>query len=197
MGKISPIEILRKYGKWITCKDFLELVAKDRSVTPRQAINIIKKEGKDLQKHFFYDGKLIYGLPEFGPPTWDKAEVKTDNISIFHKVLLERFWIEHDEIFEDRGEGLVFGPKVLLLFDAWEKTQRFAELLPNSTKKNDLKNIIKEIHDRIYENGRIFYPPGLFFSNEDRLRILFPKAQIIYNVLPEVWEKIAEIVQEF
>ena len=197
MGKISPVEILRKYGKWIPRKGFLELVAKDRSVTPRQAINIIKKEGKDIQKHFFYDGKLIYGLPEFGPPTWEKAEVKIDKISIFNRILLERFWTDREEVFEDRGEGLVFGPKVLLLFDAWEKTQRFAELLPISPKKNDLKQRIKEIHNSVYENGRIFYPPGLFFSDEDRLRLLFPKAQIIYDGLPEIWEKIAEIVQDF
>jgi hypothetical protein len=72
MGKISPDEILQKYGTWIGHADFIKLIAKKRQVGERQAQNLLTasiKKGKKIKKFVFRDRTTIYGLEEFGPPT--------------------------------------------------------------------------------------------------------------------------------
>ena len=67
---LSAAEILREHRNWIRAFEFDKLVADKKKVTARQARNIIKREYKDqkILKHIFSDGRVIYGLTEFGLP---------------------------------------------------------------------------------------------------------------------------------
>jgi len=79
MDKTSPREILLNYGKWIGSTDFAKLIAKKRSVTERQAKNLINKvyRNKEIKRFIFPDRSVIYGLAEFGPPTNDAIPTGT------------------------------------------------------------------------------------------------------------------------
>jgi hypothetical protein len=82
---LSAKEILRKHGKWIQKCDFDKLVAQKKGVGERQARNIIGKEFKDnkILRHIFFDGDTIYGLAEFGPPTYgETSNAGTDSHAV-------------------------------------------------------------------------------------------------------------------
>src|SRR3990170_5464227 len=84
MEDISPREILSKHGKWIGATEFAKLVAEKRSITERQAKNLMSEayHAKEIKKHVFSDRTVIYGLTEFGPPV---SSVSSDNGSIASK----------------------------------------------------------------------------------------------------------------
>jgi hypothetical protein len=196
---LSAKEILKEHSKWIGSTDFELLVAKKKYISQRQARNIIKKDydGKKILKHNFPDGKVICGLAEFGPPIWEAPEDHSPLKLSFNQVLQQKFCKERAEVLELRDGGLAFGS--LNLFQAWEITERFVELLPDSPKKKMLKDDICKIHDELHENGRILYYP--MFQTEaqkmdERCRVLYPKLRMLYDKVPGIWEQITSIVQE-
>lgn len=131
---------------------------------------------------------LYYGSPS---STLDKSFSKVN--PKFHEKLQNRFWVEREEVLRLREGGLDFGN--VTIFEAWERTERFAELLPSSPLKNQLRDIINKVHNDVYEPGNIYYPRAFVFTEEERAQLVYPKAIMLYDVIPEIWEKIAEIVQ--
>jgi hypothetical protein len=95
MEKISVREILLRYGKrWMTSKELANLVAEKGGYSIRHAYNLIKKAYKDkeIQKHRFPDGTVIYGVSsEFGPPFWkfDTEEFETEVLKYSEKLFEE------------------------------------------------------------------------------------------------------------
>ena len=74
MKRITVTAILSAHGKWITRREFVQLVSKKRNIKERQAYNVIKKavKNKEIKKHILSDRTTLYGLPEFGPPLFKK-----------------------------------------------------------------------------------------------------------------------------
>jgi hypothetical protein len=188
MEKISPDEILRNHGRWIESSKFAGIVADQRNVTVRQARNIIKKESKGITKHVFSDRTVIYGLPEFGPPRLEVSKEKNLAKSDFYRMLGQQFWKERDKVMQLRLSG-----SNRELFDAWDRTRRFAEILPDSAQKRELVESIKEIH----EEAGCAEKTGFRFNLDDDLmfRELDPKERRLYDAIPEIWEKISSIIQ--
>lgn len=81
MEKVSVHEILLKRGKWTSSEKLVKLVANKRGITQRQAYTLIKKacDSKEIKKHVFHDRTVIYGLEEFGPPSYAyKPEITSE-----------------------------------------------------------------------------------------------------------------------
>lgn len=79
MDKITVAAILREYGKWIRCEDFIKLVSQKLEIKERQAYNRIREafERKEILKHVLSDKTTIYGIAEFGPYGFEQTlEVK-------------------------------------------------------------------------------------------------------------------------
>jgi hypothetical protein len=84
MFDITVTAILREHKKWIQTKELVKLIAQKRNVKERQAYNILKNAldtnskfyEKEIIKHIFWDGNVIYGLAEFGPPTLEKSSTE-------------------------------------------------------------------------------------------------------------------------
>lgn len=68
---ISVAELLKIRGKWTKSEDFAEFVTKKLEVSRRHTYNLIKKAVSkgEILKIPLHDRTVIYGLPEFGPPT--------------------------------------------------------------------------------------------------------------------------------
>lgn len=131
---------------------------------------------------------LYYGSPS---STLDESSSKI-NLR-FYQELQNRFWIEREEVLRLREGGLDFGNSTI--FEAWERTERFAELLPSSPLKNQLSELINKLHNDVYEPSKIYYPRAFVFTYEERAQLVYPKARMLYDVIPKIWEKIAELVQ--
>jgi hypothetical protein len=188
MEKISPDEILRKHGKWAESLKFAKIVAEKRKVSIRQARNIIKKESKKIIKHVYSDRTVIYGLPEFGPAKFEVSKEKNLAKSNFYRTLEQQFWKEHEKVMQLR-----LSSSMQRLFDAWDKTRRFAEILPDSDQKRKLVESIKKIHE---EAGWADKTGFRFPLNDDLMfRKLDPKERIIYDAIPKIWARISSIIQ--
>lgn len=196
MSNMSVADVLRIYGKWVGGKTFTGLVAEKLNKSERTAYRLIAKatSRKEIMRITLPNRAVIYGLDEFGPPSREIQGEKDLVRSEFYSKLIQEFWRERAEALEMRKEGVVLGSTVV--FDAWDKTERFAELLPDSKKKVQLMERIKKIHNDVYEHGRIFYPRAFAFSNEERVQLLYPKGRMLQDVIPEIWEMIASIIQE-
>jgi len=188
MEKISPDEILRNHGRWIESSKFAGIVADQRNVTVRQARNIIKKESKKIIKHVFSDRTVIYGLPEFGPPRLEVSKEKNLAKSDFYRMLGQQFWKERDKVMQLR-----LSSSMQRLFDAWEMTRRFAEILPDSAQKRELVKNIKEIHEEAGCADRTGF--RVLQNDNFMFRKLDPKERTLYDAIPEIWEKISSIIQ--
>lgn len=71
MVNISPAEALKILGKWVRSKELKEFLKMRNHISERRAYQLIKKaldEGHIL-RYKYPDGKTIYGLSDFGPPT--------------------------------------------------------------------------------------------------------------------------------
>jgi hypothetical protein len=85
MISISVAEMLKLHGEWIRAKDFVELVSSRRSVTVRQAYNLIRKAGtsQEIMRLPLGNGIVLYGLAEFGPTESghlvESERIKTQN----------------------------------------------------------------------------------------------------------------------
>src|SRR4030067_2351801 len=143
MEKISPDEILRKHGKWVESSKFAEIIAEKREVSVRQARNIMKNESTKIIKHVFSDRTVIYGLPEFGPPKLEASKEKNLAKSDFYRSLGQQFWKEREKVMQLR-----LSCSVQRIFDAWDMTRRFAEILPDSVQKRELVRSIELIHEK-------------------------------------------------
>jgi signal recognition particle subunit SEC65 len=145
-------------------------------------LNLLVASGK--VKH----EKLYYGTPSSiltnGPSKIDQK---------FRDTLQSKFWVERSEVLKLREGGLDFGNGTI--FEAWERTERFAELLPPSPLKDQLRDAVKKVHNDVYEPDKIYYPRAFVFTQEERAQLVYPKARMLYDVIPEIWEKIAELVQ--
>lgn len=77
MEKASPREVLRRHGTWISSHDFTKLLAEKRGISERQAKTIIGQSyrNKEIIKYIFSNRSVIYGLTEFGPPSWHSQYV--------------------------------------------------------------------------------------------------------------------------
>jgi hypothetical protein len=64
------------------------------------------------------------------------------------------------------------------------------------SRERELTKNILVIHEKVYEPGKIFYPACLVFTNEERFRILEPKRRILHDAIPEIWERIAYVIQK-
>ena len=196
MSNMSVADILRIYGKWVGGKTFTGFVSEKLHKSERTAYRLITEaaSSKEIMRVILPNRAVIYGLAEFGPPSREILGEKDLVRSEFYSKLIQEFWRERAEALEMRKEGVVLGSTVV--FDAWDKTERFAELLPDSKKKVQLMERIKKIHNDVYEHGRIFYPRAFAFSNEERVQLLYPKGRMLQDVIPEIWEMIASIIQE-
>jgi hypothetical protein len=184
MEKISPDEILRKHGKWVESLKFAEIVAQERKVSIRQARNIIKKESKKIIKHVFSDRTVIYGLPEFGPPKFEVSKEKKLAKSDYYRMLGQQFWKEREKVIDLSSENI---------FDAWDRTRRFAEILPDSAQKRELIERIKEIHEKA---GHPAKTRSKYLLDDDLFADPDPNGIILKDVIPEVWTQISAIIQE-
>ena len=97
MSNISVAEMLKIHAKWIESTPFASLVAERKKVTDRHAYNLIKKahEDREILKIPLPNRKVLYGLPEFGPPFKEKlshkqvneyAELDPENAEIIAKI---------------------------------------------------------------------------------------------------------------
>ena len=188
MEKISPDEILRKQGKWIESSKFVKIVADKRNVSLRQARNIIKNEKKEITKHVFSDRTVIYGLPEFGPPTLERQNGTKFDASEFPKSLVSQFWKEREEVQKLRLEGK--------LFSAWDRTQRFCEILPDSPKKESILEMIRKVNLEISKKNEV--RANLFGKEKTYFLSLSEDEQkdILYQIIPKVWQQIATTINE-
>jgi hypothetical protein len=68
------------HGKWITAKEFVSQLHDKLEVGERQAYILINKawKKKEIEKCVLSNRQVIYGLPEFGPPSKQKDDVESD-----------------------------------------------------------------------------------------------------------------------
>ena len=84
----------------------------------------------------------------------------------FRDMVTSKFWEERPEVLKLREGGIEFGNGSI--FEAWERTERFSELLPLSPSKTQLMESIRKAHDEVYQPGKIVYPRNsLFFTPEE------------------------------
>jgi len=190
MENITPHAILRQHGKWITASEFVDLVCNKREVKPRQAKNIISEayRKKEIIKHIFSDRTVIYGIPEFGPPTFENPKDKETVSSDFYNSLVFQFWKEREEV------------QQLLLrkmpFSAWRKTRDFAGIVSSSTKNEQLAEEIKKVNEDLVEIGnKVYYVEKAPFTGKPGhiSNIFYEKEQreLLDLVIPKIWEQIS------
>lgn len=138
-------------------KDFEELVSGRRKVTVRQAHNLIKKAvaNREILRVQLTSGTVLYGLAEFGPSKSKVSKGKDLARSGFYRVLEQQFWKEREKVMHLRSLS-----SMLDIFNAWELTRRFAEVLPKSDQKRQLMESIEEIHEEAMTHGLTGFLPG-------------------------------------
>jgi len=213
MFDITVTAILRNRGKWTQSRELVDLTSKEKGVKQRQAYNILKNAldpqskyyEKEIIKHIFWDGTVIYGLAEFGPPMMEKQEKGKMLGSEFYSSLVFQFWKERDEVQQLRSQG-----KVWL---AWEKTQDFSKVLLASTRKEQLVKDIQKINEKIgeIEEDKIFGGPERVDKEYESISERFDygtkckwhrerceqtQKRLLYNAIPEIWAKIAAVFSE-
>jgi hypothetical protein len=108
-----------------------------------------------------------------------------------------KFWAERTEIFKLRESVLSFGKENAGdIFNSWEKTERFVELIPDLEIKKPLQKSLADINHDLYEPR----PGGYWYDFsrpvvEQQLEWLYPKAMMLYDVIPRVWAEIYKVVQ--
>lgn len=83
MVDISVAEMLKLYGKWIESKNFTSKIVERKKVAERQAYILIRKalEDKEILRERLQVGTVLYGLPEFGPPSRQPLSLTEDENS--------------------------------------------------------------------------------------------------------------------
>lgn len=105
MDKTTVHQILLQHNSWMLPSELLERVKKKMNVKERQAWDYIRKahenpkEGERIIKHKFHDGTVIYGLPDFGPPS-----IKENKVYVIQKQKEDLGVIAAIAYYRERGD---------------------------------------------------------------------------------------------
>jgi len=107
MVTMSVVDILRKHGKWIETKKFVNVVAEQLSISDRHAYRKIKQAWKDKQikKQVLPDRSVLCGLPEFGPISKKKATLNFQ----------DAFFYDCFKKLEEINDMAAYGPDKILI----------------------------------------------------------------------------------
>jgi hypothetical protein len=187
MGKITVREILLKKGSWTKSSDLVHLVSKERNVTLRQAYNLIKEsyKQKEILKHIFRDGTVIYGLSEFGPPI--SIESKKRKLIKEPPLWIKQFFEHKDIIMRIIGEQdqneLAKVPQATLNFLKADLPSEIKKEFPELEKlENTIKWVYKQKDVDLYQTRRL------------RNQLLKNLAR---NIVPEIYGKAQDLVLKY
>jgi len=164
---------------------------KGLGVAVTNKLKLLVAGGKIKQEGF------LYGTPS----STSSAGRSSSFIEQSCELVRGKFWEERTEVFKLRESVLSFGKENAGdIFNAWEKTERFVELIPDLEIKKQLQRKLADVNQDLYvpQPGGYWYDlsrPGVEEIMQQQLEWLYPKAKMLYDVIPGVWADIYKVVQ--